>query len=336
MRRILFIFILIVPGSALSGFEHREIGSRSVALGGAVTALPGGVWASGGNVGGLSRLAQDEVSFAYSPQPFGLSELNSAGVAFAHRFPFGVTALSVSRYGFELYKEVSTSLSFAKEVRGIGIGTTLHYQSVVIQNYGSAGTIGLDFGILASLSSQFSIGVSAYNLNAPTIGAVEEALAQKFSVGFAYELPMHVIVVLDYQKEVGAQASTCFGTEYRVLDAFALRAGFREAPSLTTGGFGIFYGAVKLDYAITHHGELGWATWAGAAEVDDPPGLHSASSAPNAISPTPPESHSAPAPQRSSARPNSHGAEAWAMRAGIIRMPCRTAKARRPATMAGI
>lgn len=258
MWRILFIIMVIVPGKAFSGFEHREIGSRSVALGGAVTALPGGVWASGGNVGSLWRLTRDEVSFTYSPQPFGLSELNSAGVAFAHRFPFGVTALSASRYGFELYREVMTSFSFATEVTGVGVGTTLHYQSVAIQNYGSAGTIGLDLGVWASVTSQLSIGVSAHNLNAPTIGSAEEVLAEKFSIGFAYELPMNMIVVLDYQKEVGIQASTCFGTEYRVLDAFALRAGFREVPSLTTGGFGILYGAVKLDYAITHHSELGW------------------------------------------------------------------------------
>lgn len=57
------------------------------------------------------------------------------------------------------------------------------------------------------------------------------------------------------------------------------------------------------------------------AANDDGPG--SASNAAKAINPIEPEIHNAPAPKRSRHRPNNHGAEACAMRAGIISSPCR-------------
>src|SRR2546426_91591 len=162
--RWLVILVLVLSQISRAGLQQSEAGSRAKALGGAYAAAGGDAWTLFFNVGGLSRLERNEVSFFYSPSPFGLPEL----------------------------------------------------------------------------------------------GVAREPLPQVFAIGIEYIPAGGVSLVGDYRKESGRAGAARFGFEYRIVTALALRAGFSDAESRTTGGIGVQYGLFRLDYAFEAHQELGW------------------------------------------------------------------------------
>ncbi len=257
--RTAILFILATFQTSFAGFEHREVGARSRALGGAYIGLANDVWAMKYNAGGLSQLTMNEVSCYYSPQPFGLSELSFGAVAVGLPTNLGVVGLSASKYGFDLYKELAVSVSFARQIADVGIGISLSYYSVSILNYGSAGTIGIDVGVYIPIISQLTTGLAISNINAPAIGTAREKLPQMFSVGVVYSTLQSLNIVVDYRKETGYDASPKIGFEYWVMESVALRGGMADEPSQSSGGVGFKYAFVQMDYALSRHQDLGWS-----------------------------------------------------------------------------
>lgn len=258
MRWIAVVLFFCSAHRSSAGFEQSEGGARAKALGSAYTAISDDAWAPAFNAGGLAQLHANEASFFYSPQPFGLRELSITECAIAVPAKFGVLGFFGRRYGYDLYREVSGVFSYANTLSGIDIGLSVNYQSVSIDRYGSAGTIGIDAGLLASVKQNFRWGFSARNLNAPVIGVSREKLPQIFTGGIAY-LPLeNITLALDYQKEISYDPSPRFGLECRVVESLALRFGFSDAPSEFSGGFGVRYSFTRLDYAFTSHQDLGW------------------------------------------------------------------------------
>ena len=252
-----FYILLLVPRLVFAGFEQTEVGARAKALGSSFVGLANDVWAISYNVGGLANLTQREAAVFYAPTQFGLSELSLSAFAVGYPTDKGVFGISARRFGFDLYREVSWTLSYANTFHDVALGVNLNYHNVAIQNYGSAGTIGFDVGALVHLTSQVQWGISAKNINAPTIGSSREPLPQSFSTGIAY-LPLEKLSLsLDYFKETKFDASSRFGAEYWVVDEVALRFGISNEPTLYAGGFGIQYNIFEFDYAFTTHQELG-------------------------------------------------------------------------------
>ncbi|MEK6570590.1 MAG: hypothetical protein AABZ61_04415, partial [Bacteroidota bacterium] len=144
-------FILVQPSRA--GFERRDQGARPIGMGGAFVGLADNAWAIVFNPAGLALLPAREISAFYSPQPFGLTELSLASFAFVHPTSVGSFGISANRFGFELYREVSGTLSYGNSYNDLfSFGINLTYNSLSIKNYGSASTMGIDVGFLASIT----------------------------------------------------------------------------------------------------------------------------------------------------------------------------------------
>jgi hypothetical protein len=246
--------------TAFSGFERTAVGARSASLGNAYTGLADDVWAIYFNPAGLSQLDSWEISFYHSPQTFGLQELSLSAAAAALPISLGTVGIAARRYGYELYREVSGTASFARTLSpNVHIGVSLNYHTVAIRNYGSAGTIGLDVGVLVRLLERVRWGTMITNLNSPTIGEASEGLPQRFSTGIAYTPADVLSLVFDLQKESPFDVNSRFGFEYRIVDAVAVRGGVSDTPSQFAGGFGIRFSFLQLDYGFTTHQELGWS-----------------------------------------------------------------------------
>lgn len=258
MKERIFVLIFVVCiHQARGGFERTEGGARVLCFGGAFVGLADDSWAMLYNPAGLAQLRFPEFSVFYSPQPFGLTELKSISLAAAYPTNIGSFGASLREFGFELYREFSSSVSYAREVEGIFAGMNLAYHSVSISNYGSAGTLGLDVGILVPILKTLRWGIAAKNVNAPTIGQSSERLPQTFTAGIFYQPLDALSLVFDYQKELGFPASPKFGFDYWIIDNVALRGGFADEPTTYAAGFGIRYLFFELDYAFTTHQELG-------------------------------------------------------------------------------
>ena len=252
------VLLLMVSAAAFGGFEQTEISPRARAMGGSYVGLANDVWAIFFNAGGLATMTQSEVSFLYAPEQFGLGELAYSAGAVLIPTNLGAIGFAARRYGFELYREISGTIAYGHKISNIGIGVVLNYHTVAIEHYGSAGTFGIDIGAKVNFSTQVSWGISAKNINSPTIGVSQEPLPQIFSSGIAYHPGEDFSLTFDFQKEIGFDPSPKFGFEYWMIPQFAFRGGVAGEPTLYSGGIGVKFSAFQIDYAFSSHQNLGW------------------------------------------------------------------------------
>jgi hypothetical protein len=257
MKSILLLLV-ILNYTAIAGFEKTEIGSRANALCGAFCGLSDDSWSVFSNVGGLSQVKQNEISFFISPQPFGLSELSVSAAVVSFTTNFGVIGLAGRKYGFDLYREFTFITSYAKMVSpALGVGINFNYYSVSIEKYGTAGSIGLDVGVIIHIFEKLRSGFFAKNIKIPTIGISKEKLPQSFTSGIAYMPEENIRLLFDYNKEIGFDASPKFGFEYQIINSVTLRCGVSNQPVQYAGGIGICYTVFQVDYSFSSHQDLG-------------------------------------------------------------------------------
>jgi hypothetical protein len=255
---IILLVCLFCVGDARAGFERRDQGARPIGMGGAFVAIADNAWAIIFNPAGLAQLRGDEIAAFYSPQPFGMIELSLASFALAHPTSFGEVGLSVNRFGFDLYREVSGILSYANSYRDVfSFGINLTYNSLAIKNYGSASAIGVDVGILATVTRGLHWGFFAANVNAPSIGQAKERLPQIYASGLSFSPADGLLLGLDVIKDIRYPALLRAGLEYRLVDPVSLRVGVGNNPTKFSSGLGIHFSFVHFDYAMTTHPDLG-------------------------------------------------------------------------------
>jgi len=227
-------------------------------MGGAFVGIADNPWALVYNPAGLGRIRSTEASVFYSPQLFGLKELSLASFVFCHSTSLGNFGVSGSRFGFELYREVTGTISYSNSYRDFfSFGLNFTYNSLTIKNYGAAVALGVDIGLLADITEELRWGFFAANVNAPTIGRAKEKLPQLYTSGLGYSPIQGLRIGLDVVKDVRYSTSVRGGLEYNLLDALSLRAGVGSNPATFSFGIGVDRSFVGFDYALTSHQELG-------------------------------------------------------------------------------
>jgi hypothetical protein len=260
--RSIFIMVFVLSSFRISysQFELLDIGAKPTSLGGAFTSLANNSNAVYYNPAGISQMPFREVSIFYSPAPFGLKELANGSLNFVEPTKFGAFGLSAKTYGFELYKEITATLTYANNYKKkIYYGANVNYYNLKIQNYGSASTFGIDLGVLAYLTDFLRWGFSACNLNRPTIGTQNDKLPQVYRTGVSVQIPSRndVNFVLDVEKDTRYTASVKAGVEYTLYNMVDLRAGVGTEPTKFSGGIGFFYSMFEIDYGFYNHQDLG-------------------------------------------------------------------------------
>lgn len=251
----------MVSVSAFAGGEKLDVSARAIALGGAFTGLANSSATLFYNPAGAMLVPFREISFFYS-RPYGLKELDYLTVSYLEPSllprQYGAVGLSAKRYGFELYNETMFALTYANSFeKKFLYGITLNYQHTFIKNYGSAGAIGIDIGVLGLITESLTLGFAAHNLNAPRIGLSREELAQTYALGLSYKALSSFLIALDLEKDVRFPLSIKSGLEYRPVMAFSIRLGFSTETARVTGGFGVHYAMLDVDYAFATHRDLG-------------------------------------------------------------------------------
>lgn len=258
MRWKNLLIMLLASSNAFAAFDRRGQGSPLMVFGGGLVASTGNPWAHFANPAILNTLPHRFLSASYSPQPFGLKELSYGAFSFVEPTSIGGFCVSGSRFGFELYREVTVSASFATTITdGFSAGANVNYYSLAIENYGSASTFGVDVGGLLAISDDVRWGFSALNLNVPAIGAAKERLPQVFATGVSYSPFEAGTVAVDLVKDIRYPMEFMIGIEYAVIEPVRLRTGTSVEPSLLNAGIGIAFSFIQLDYGFSSHTELG-------------------------------------------------------------------------------
>lgn len=239
--------------------QFAEGGARAVALGGAVTALPGDVWGHA-NPAAWSTLPRPTAAF-FASQAFGLPELRLGALLVALPTRAGTLAAGVRTFGFTDYREHILQAGFARSFgpgthRRLHLGVRLHYERVSIPGFGQAGAFGLTLGTLVPVLPVLDFGMEAANLNGPRLGGDERA--RTLAAGLAYHPVPAVHLVVDTRKELRFPATFRAGVEVWPADVLALRTGLTTAPARFTAGAGLRLRFLTADVAAERHYALGW------------------------------------------------------------------------------
>jgi len=91
----------------------------------------------------------------------------------------------------------------------------------------------------------------------------ENQIPTLFNVGVSYKFDNSSSINTALQKEIDMPVSIRFGIEYQVIEFLLLRFGFMNEPSTFSGGIGIRYNFIQIDYSVFTHLDLGLTHQAG-------------------------------------------------------------------------
>ncbi len=255
MRTTLLLLVLATP-AAFAAFERG--GSMTPGPVTATIALPSSAWTAFSSPGAVASVTERTVALSYTPRPFGLPELAQSALAFIEPFSFGAAALTLQRYGFGLYREVTAGIVAgvrSGEIWSAGIGVNGYALSIA--GYGSAFCVGIDAGIVVDLSDEFRAGFSAQNLNAPAIGRCRERLPQLLAAGCSYRPMDALTLAADVVKDLRYPVDFIAGLEYAPVPAFRILAGSGTESSGFRAGAIVAFEPVEAGYLFSSHPELG-------------------------------------------------------------------------------
>jgi hypothetical protein len=251
--------ILFVPAIAHAAFESAPHGARPAALGGALVAARGELAAGLSNPAGLSGLNGVQFATGAVPSVFGISELCRVGVAAGFRFAGVPVALEVTSLGYQAYRETEAAVSCALPLGDVSaMGLRIRCDALTISGYGNAVVPAVDTGCRIELSGTFSIAFLLTNATGARIGAAGESLPTTLHAGCAWiAKEAGVSLHAACSREMLTPMEWSVGAEYEAVTALTLRFGIASDPALLCAGLGLRVAPFTLDYAATHHAQLG-------------------------------------------------------------------------------
>lgn len=258
LKHVIFYALFFFQSVHLfAGFENKDYGSRSLALSGSYVALANSGWTIYSNPAGLTLLSAFETGLFYQ-EPFGLQELKNIGVMAAQPFSFGAFGFGLIQYGFELYKESLITGSFAHQITDeFSAGYSLNLHQVSIKNYGQATSWSIDAGMLYFPTEWLNLGFSASNLTQSSIGNAKEVLPVVIRSGVSVTLINDIHVMAEIYKQSGYDADHRFAIDFLIHPNVSIYTGVGSQPNNLSGGFSIYYEQFQIDYAVSHHPDLG-------------------------------------------------------------------------------
>ena len=251
LYKYLFILFFLFDHQIFAQFQP---GARQIALAHSDVALSNDVFALFGNPAGLSQHNTNQIGIFYSPSPFGLKELANGNLAYNQPTSFGNFGVGFMTYGFELYKENKFQIGYSQIFYDkLLLGVTAFYQTINIKNYGDNGFINFSLGGIFLISEDLSVGFTLYN---PARFTSYSSLTS-FSSGITFKPLKTTNINLAIHKELTLPISISFGAEYYLVEFLALRLGIKNEPNIYSGGIGINYSFLNLDYAVSSHQDLG-------------------------------------------------------------------------------
>lgn len=203
---------------------------------------------------------QEEISFSlYAEQRFLQSELGYYAGGLTLPTQSGVFGLAVNYSGFDLYNEKKLGLAYGRLfTKNISGGIQIDYLSTSITEYGTAGALTFELGLMIKLSQQLSAAAHVFNPVPISSGFQDEKIPTLFRLGLSYEPGEKIILLAEAEKDIDRPARIKAALEYKIVDALHLRGGVATNPSQYSFGVGLNVQHLKIDIASSYHQILGF------------------------------------------------------------------------------
>lgn len=246
--------LLMMTAEAKASFDTRK-GARALGMGGAFVAHAGNGDAVYYNPAGLWQLDCFHGRLFYS-SPYNMTELTTLTANVTYPTVYGNGTVNFETYGYDLYRETIFGIAYSQAYRKkLVYGILLNYYHLYIKDGGTAGTMGLDGGLLVKPHDDWTLGAYFRNINRPKIA--RETLPMVLAGGVSYEGLPQLRINLDVHKDIRFPAEVRMGLEYEIFKQLALRTGFSTEPSRFSAGFGFDFSAGVMDYAFYTTPNLG-------------------------------------------------------------------------------
>ncbi len=259
MRKLSFVFLLIVWSSLQAAFDYPDRSASQAATG---TAGVAGSEISGSFIinPALTWNASHSLSIGFSySQLFNMAEL-AYGNAFAtvRSGKYGI-GVAIESFGSKIYREETLTLSGSLQwLDGkLIVGLSWKFYYLIVQNYENLSTMGLNLGVRYRITNQLAIGSTVENLNQPRINGRREELPQRMRLGLEYQPAKELYFYADLEKDAYFDPILAVGISYRLSPYLFLRSGYNSSGPLPSLGLGLQIKGVQFEYATQYHFDLG-------------------------------------------------------------------------------
>lgn len=215
-------------------------------------------WASFSNQAGLANVESPSIGLDYYNH-FWLSETGTQRGAFVLPTRSGNFSLSYQRYGYALYSENNLGLAFARKLgelvsAAVQFDYLFYHQS---EAYGNRGAFLIETGIIAQLTSEFSVGLHLYNPTRVKLADYQdERVPTLMRFGLAYYFSPWVLLSVETEKNLEQKARFKCGLQYEPVKSLFLRTGLMTQPNVFTAGLGYQIKNFTTDLAFISHETL--------------------------------------------------------------------------------
>lgn len=256
---LLFVSFGILLNSSAQGWMPN--GSRSGGLGHASVAITD-IWAFHHNPGALGYLTEGGVGVSYNNR-FLLKELQQQSITFAQPLKMGVISVGAQTYGQTQFRTNRIGAGYALVLADkISAGVQMNYMNLRLNSdYGTKHQFSAEFGLLAKLSDELSLGFAVINLNRAGLSTstyADDRFSTFFRLGGNYKISEKLNFLLEVEKEVESDMRLKGGIEYQPVENFYLRFGANGGPVELSLGFGYQWNKLSLDINTFWHQTLGW------------------------------------------------------------------------------
>lgn len=261
IQRILFTFLILSTAFVLLLFPantqaQNTMGAKSVAMGQTGVAMPGNAWSAFSNIA-LMPTDANHVSF-YGFRYIGISEITDMATTMNYQTSWGTLGGGIHRFGFNLFNENRFLLGYKNSLGNFHYGGSVSYTHIFQGGgYGSAGAMGIDFGLAAEVIDGLWFGARATNVNQPSYGDTDEDLPRELAAGLSYQLSEQALVTTEVVKDVMFPTSFRTGLEFELVTSLFARVGLTTNPETYSFGFGYMASNWTVNFALQQHNPLG-------------------------------------------------------------------------------
>ncbi len=247
---------LVFDAQAQQG--NPQMGARPLAMGN-TEVVTDDSWGMFNNPGTLSQNNSNTLLFGYN-MFYGLEGFGTVAAGYHQNIGSGVAGVGFYRFGDDLFNETIVSGVFSNRFGIAGLGARINYIQYQIQDFGSGGTVTLDFGGFTEVTPKVFVGASITNITQSYLSKLEDQrLPTTMEAGISLRPSAEVIVNFVASQILGYEAVYRAGLEYLIIDGLALRSGFQVDPQKLYFGLGLNLEKFTIDITTYNNPYLGFA-----------------------------------------------------------------------------
>jgi len=257
MKKIYLLFTFIIYNLCVEA--QTNYGPTISAMGNAGVALQN-VWSLQKNQAGVAALKNPEIAVAYENK-YGISNFDTKSLVFAIPLKNYVLGTSFQTYGVESYKESKTSLSLARAISPkLLMAFGLNYHQLQIENYGSAKSVSVEFGLQYEVIPKLWLASHIANPNQSNYDADnEQIIPTHIQFGASYRFSYQLFISSEIEKVIDHEADFKTGISYHLVKLITLRGGISVNPFKQYAGFGLDYEKLNVNFSVSSHPILGYS-----------------------------------------------------------------------------